>query len=139
MKNMGAPLCSICSRKAATHVCQNCGRAVCGNCIDPVRWLCTECQAKLEPSAPQKYSSQPQFSLPTMLFFVAFLAIFIGMLLMAFGSLSNLGNVSGGAIILIGPIPIILGSGPYSVALIALAAILTIGALAIFLILRKRA
>ena len=77
--------------------------------------------------------------MPTLLFFVAFLTIFVGMLLMAFGSLSNLGNVSGGAIILIGPIPIILGSGPYSVALIALAAVLTIGAFVFFFILRRRA
>jgi uncharacterized membrane protein len=73
------------------------------------------------------------------LFFIAFAAIFIGMLLMAFGSLSNRGGVSGGAIILIGPIPIILGSGPYSVGLITLAAVLTVAALVLFLVLRRRA
>ncbi len=139
MNNMGAPLCATCSRRVATHVCQNCGRAVCGNCIDPVRWFCTECQARLAPSAPREYSTQSPFSMPTLLFFVAFIVIFVGMLLMAFGSLSNLGNVSGGAVILIGPIPIILGSGPYSVALIALAAVLTIGAFVFFFILRRRA
>lgn len=39
---------------------------------------------------------------------------------------------------MIGPFPIILGSGPYSVALIALAAVMIIGALAFFLIFRRR-
>jgi uncharacterized membrane protein len=72
------------------------------------------------------------------LFFISFAIIFVGMLLMAFGSLSNLNGASGGAIILIGPIPIILGGGPYSVVLIALAAVLTILGLVLF-ILRRRA
>lgn len=87
---------------------------------------------------PGGYSTQLPFSFPTLLFFVAFLVIFVGMILMAFGSLSNLGNVSGGAIILIGPFPIILGNGPYSVALIVLAAVVTIGALAFSLVFRRR-
>ncbi len=39
---------------------------------------------------------------------------------------------------MIGPIPIILGSGPYSVGLIALAAVLTIAGLVSFLLLRRR-
>jgi uncharacterized membrane protein len=79
-----------------------------------------------------------QFSAATWLFFIAFAITFIGMSLMAFGSFSNVGGPSGGAIILIGPIPIILGSGPYSVALIALAAVVTIAALVFLLLLRRR-
>ncbi|MGD0690207.1 MAG: DUF131 domain-containing protein [Candidatus Bathyarchaeia archaeon] len=73
----------------------------------------------------------------TWLFFIAFAVIFIGMLLITFGSASNSGQFSGGAIILIGPIPIILGSGPYSVALIVLAGILTIAGLMFLLVLRR--
>lgn len=38
---------------------------------------------------------------------------------------------------MIGPIPIIFGNGPYSVGLIAIAAVLTVAAL-VFLILSKR-
>ena len=68
----------------------------------------------------------------------AFAAIFIGTLLVALGSVGNLGSSSNGAIILIGPIPIILGSGPYSVPLIALSVGLTIVALVFFLMLRRR-
>ena len=134
---MAAPVCAICGTRPATHVCQDCGRAVCSNCIDPVRWSCAECQRKVGPAATSAYSSITH-SAATWLFFVAFAAIFIGMLLMALGSLPSGGGVSGGAIILIGPIPIILGSGPYSVPLIALAAVVTIAALVFFLFLRRR-
>jgi uncharacterized membrane protein len=69
----------------------------------------------------------------------SFLVIFIGIVLMTFGALSNASNFSGGAIILIGPIPIVLGAGPYSLALVALAAVLTIVMVVFFFVLRKRA
>jgi uncharacterized membrane protein len=57
---------------------------------------------------------------------------------MTLGSISNLQGVSGGAVILIGPIPIILGTGPYSVPLIALAAVLSAVALAFYFVMRRR-
>jgi len=69
---------------------------------------------------------------------LAFAAIFIGMLLIALGSMPNPGSVSGGAVILIGPIPIVLGGGPYSFELIGLAVVLTIVAAVLFLIVRRR-
>ena len=72
------------------------------------------------------------------LFFIAFAVIFIGILLITFGSASNSGQFSGGAIILIGPIPIILGNGPYSVQLIVLAGVLTIAGLLFLLVLKRR-
>ena len=73
-----------------------------------------------------------------MLFLLASVAIFIGALLIAAGSMSNLGGASGGAVILIGPIPIILGGGPYSFELIVLAAALTVVAIVLFLFVRRR-
>ena len=79
-----------------------------------------------------------RLGLASLLFLMAFAAIFIGVLLLALGSMSNPGNVSGGAVILIGPIPIILGSGPYSLALIALSVVVTIVAVVLFLIVRRR-
>lgn len=80
-----------------------------------------------------------QFSMATWLFFIAFAMIMIGMLLMTFGPLTgSAGGVSGGAVILIGPIPIILGTGPYSVVMIALAAILTVLALGFYLFMRRK-
>jgi uncharacterized membrane protein len=61
------------------------------------------------------------------------------MLLLVLGSVSSLNQgASGGAIILIGPIPIILGSGPYSFALVAVGAVLMIVTIVFFLILRRR-
>ena len=72
------------------------------------------------------------------MFLVAFAAIFVGTLLVALGSTSNLGSGSTGAVILIGPIPIILGSGPYSFPLIAIVVGVTIMAIVFFLLLRRR-
>jgi len=94
-----------------------------------------------------KSASQPQndrfvqpfqFGWVSLLFLLAIAAIFIGMLLIALGSMSNLGNVSGGAVILIGPIPIVLGVGPYSFELVEIAVVLTIVAVIAFLLVRKR-
>jgi uncharacterized membrane protein len=79
-----------------------------------------------------------QFSWLSLLFLIAFAAIFVGILLMSLGSLSNLNSASSGAIILVGPIPIVLGNGPYSLPLIALAAGLTVFAAVFFLLLRRR-
>lgn len=136
---MSAPQCLICAKRPATYVCQDCGRAVCGNCFDPAHWSCLDCQTKLRPTAISEYIVPAQFSMATWLFFISFAIIFIGILLMTVGSLSNLGGVSGGAVILIGPIPIVLGAGPYSAALVGFAIVLTIFALAFFFVMRKRA
>jgi uncharacterized membrane protein len=67
------------------------------------------------------------------LFFVAFAMISVGMFLMALGLSGNMSVLNGGAVILIGPIPIILGSGSYSVLTIVLAAVVTVLAVIIFL------
>jgi uncharacterized membrane protein len=69
---------------------------------------------------------------------VAFAVIFIGTLLVVLGSMSNFGPSSVGGIILIGPIPIVLGGGPYSFELVALSAVLMIVAIVFFLVLRRR-
>ncbi len=48
------------------------------------------------------------------------------------------GQGSGGAVILIGPIPIILGSGPDSTWLILLASVITMIAFAVLLLTRRK-
>jgi uncharacterized membrane protein len=88
--------------------------------------------------ATQTYAQPFQLGFASILFLLAFAAIFIGVLLIALGSISNLGNVSGGAIILIGPFPIVLAGGPYSFELVELAVILTIVAVILFLVVRRR-
>jgi uncharacterized membrane protein len=71
-------------------------------------------------------------------FFASFAMIFLGVILMAIASFtSTQGTASGGAVILIGPIPIVLGSGPESTWLILAAAIITVVSLVAFLLRRK--
>jgi LPXTG-motif cell wall-anchored protein len=71
--------------------------------------------------------------------FASFAMVFIGMILMMIASFTQgRGSTSGGAIILVGPIPIILGSGPESTWMILLAAMITVIALAAFLLTRRK-
>jgi uncharacterized membrane protein len=77
-------------------------------------------------------------SVASWLFFVAFAVIFIGVLLVIIGTMLSSGTVSGGAIILIGPIPIILGTGPNSLAMVGLAAALTVLSVVVFFLMRRR-
>jgi len=138
MIEMTSPLCQICGRNPATYVCQSCGRTVCSSCFDPSRWSCSDCVAKSIPRLAQTQVVS-SFSLANWLFFVAFAMIVVGVLLMTVGSFSGSnGGYSGGAVILIGPIPIILGTGPYSLVLIALAAVLTVIAIGFVLFLRRK-
>lgn len=66
--------------------------------------------------------------------------VLVGMILMAVASLTQgQGVTSGGAVILIGPIPIILGGGPESTWLILLGAIITVIAFVAFLFGRRKA
>ena len=80
-----------------------------------------------------------QLPMATLLFSAAFALIVIGMLLVTAGSITGPGGgVSGGAVILIGPIPIILGTGPYAFDMIVVAAVLTVLALGFFLLVRRK-
>jgi uncharacterized membrane protein len=71
--------------------------------------------------------------------FASFAMVFIGMILMMIASFTQgRGSTSGGAIILVGPIPIILGSGPESTWMTLLAAAITVIALVAFLLTRRK-
>jgi len=73
------------------------------------------------------------------IFLASFALIFIGMtLIMIASSSQDHGIASGGAVILIGPIPIFLGSGPESSWLILLTAIVTAIALVVSLLTRRK-
>ena len=73
------------------------------------------------------------------IFLASFALVFIGMVVMAIASFTQgHGIASGGAVILIGPIPIILGNGPESGWLILLAAIITAVALMVSLLARRK-
>ncbi len=135
---MSTPLCQICGMRQATYVCQSCGRTVCANCFSSVQWTCSDCLAKTNGPLKRE-STDSQISVPTLLFFVAFAMIVIGVLLVSAGSITGSNSeVSGGVVILIGPIPIILGTGPYSFEMIVTAAVLTVLALCFFLLVRRK-
>jgi uncharacterized membrane protein len=72
------------------------------------------------------------------IFFASFALVFIGMVMMIASFSQGHEATSSGVVILIGPIPIILGSGPESTWLIALAVIITIIALVVFLFTRRK-
>jgi uncharacterized membrane protein len=78
-------------------------------------------------------------SLPMKLFLFGFLLMFAGVVvIMASALLEGEVNVSGGAIIFVGPIPIILGSGPNAFLAVVLAAVLTIVGFIVFFWMRKQ-
>lgn len=74
------------------------------------------------------------------LFFVGFMAMFAGILLLitATAISSHEGSSSFGGVIIIGPIPIVIGSGPDAAWMVLLALALTILSIAAFLIMRKK-
>jgi uncharacterized membrane protein len=79
------------------------------------------------------------WTLPIKLFFVGFFLAFIGFIVLIVATaLQGNSSVSGGIVIFIGPIPIILGAGPHAVFAILLAGILTIIGLLMFFLLRKQ-
>ena len=78
-------------------------------------------------------------SLPLKLFLFGFLLIFAGVImLVASALLGGDASVSGGAIIFVGPIPIVLGAGPYGFFAVVLAAVLTLIGFAVFFWVRKQ-
>jgi uncharacterized membrane protein len=73
------------------------------------------------------------------IFLASFGLVLIGMVVMMIASFTQgRGTTSGGAVILIGPIPIVLGSGPESAWLIVLAAVITAIALVASLLARRK-
>ena len=77
-------------------------------------------------------------SLPMKLFLLGFLLVFVGVVvIMASALLGGDGTVSGGAVIFVGPIPIILGAGPDAFLAIIIAAVLTLIGFVAFLWMRR--
>jgi uncharacterized membrane protein len=66
------------------------------------------------------------------------LLIFIGVAFIFISALSGVGSVSGGGIILIGPIPIVFGAGPDFLTLLPIAVAITIMAVVLFLLFSRR-
>jgi len=140
---MPARDCEICRRRSAMYVCRECGRETCDNCFYVPGWLCTECYDRAAARRPEVHVDRFEVEgMPFALkiFMVGFFVILAGIMLIMIGSLLFPGsNVSGGAVFLIGPIPIVFGYGQYSTWMIALAVILTIVSVVLFFLSWKRA
>ena len=129
--------CEICGNQEARFVCSRCGRRVCLQDFRQGRWLCTTCESGAQTEGPEFRSAFPMGL--SWIFLASFALVFIGMIVMMIASFSQgHGQGSGGIVILIGPIPIILGSGPESTWLILLAAIVTMIAFVAFLLTRRK-
>lgn len=72
------------------------------------------------------------------LFLAGFLLVFVGVVLLAASSFLSQSNASSSIIILIGPIPIIIGSGPDALLAIFLAGLLLVVSLVLFVFMRRQ-
>jgi uncharacterized membrane protein len=127
----GSVACEVCGSEWARYVCRRCNRRVCEKCLDARDWICLECKAMGALAEPAGGLGMGPLGLPLLAFFLSFALIFIGMLLIALSSAAPAGG-RGFGLILIGPIPIILGTGPEATsgALLAIALILSLALLA---------
>jgi uncharacterized membrane protein len=77
-------------------------------------------------------------ALPFKLFFLGFFLMFAGIVILIVAAAFQGGaSASGGLVIFIGPVPIILGAGPHASLALLLAVILTIVGFGVFFWLRK--
>jgi uncharacterized membrane protein len=72
------------------------------------------------------------------LFLVGFLLVFVGVVLLAVSSFFSESDTSSCIIILIGPIPIVIGSGPDALVAMFIAGILMVFSLVLFVFMRRR-
>jgi uncharacterized membrane protein len=101
------------------------------------QWLCATCETSAQTEAQEFRGAFPVGL--SWIFLASSALVFIGMIVMMIASFAQgHGTTSGGAVILIGPFPIILGNGPESGWLILLAAIITAVAFAVSLFTRRK-
>ena len=128
--------CEVCGGRAARYVCQECGRQVCERCLEPQMWVCSGCYGRLRSEAPvvEPFS----WSVPLQLFYVGFLLLFVGIVLVMVAGL-----VSGGSagFVWIFPFPpIVLGSGWFCPVWAAVFTIvLTVVGVVLLVLFRERA
>jgi uncharacterized membrane protein len=73
------------------------------------------------------------------LFIIGFFMMVLGVMFLMFAAMLHVKNQAGfGAIILIGPIPVVLGAGPEASWMVLLVVILAVLSLMLFLLMRKR-
>jgi uncharacterized membrane protein len=99
--------------------------------------MCSICYSRLS-QIPQTTEETLMSDILFKLFFLGFFLMFAGVVvLIAAVALQGNTSVSGGLIVFIGPIPIVLGAGPDASLALVLAVILTIVGFVVFFWLRK--
>jgi len=126
-------VCQICSKRPAKYVCLECGRIICEVCLEPQTWVCSDCYGYLEGESRRFWIFQSPFF---RLLLLSFLLIFIGVVFILISVLMGT-PVSAGVVVILGPIPIILGAGPYATLALALAVVLTILSIVMFFLFRR--
>jgi uncharacterized membrane protein len=72
------------------------------------------------------------------LFFIGFLTVFLGIIILTFAALFyGEGSMNFGALIFIGPIPIVVGAGPEATLMVLIAVILAVLSVILFIIMRR--
>lgn len=133
--------CEICGRKASRYICQECSRAICESCIEPDTWLCLDCYGRVGKIAPQEVETEepaPLFPSALKLLFIGFMLIFLGVIVLMLAAIFSGLTKTSGLILLLGPIPIIFGTGENLTLLLIIAAILTVFYITILIIFNRR-
>lgn len=130
--------CENCGKKTAVYVCSGCGGRVCSSCINLDTWKCKRCEMGALRERPELYRALKWIT-PEVLFLLSFIVISVGAVFIALATLLSDKTGSFGAIFLIGPIPIIFGSGPQMLPILILALMVMMCTVILFLYLyRKR-
>lgn len=81
------------------------------------------------------------FTLPFKLFLLGFLIVFVGVIVLVVAAVlqGDEADISSVVLVFVGPIPVILGSGPYAPFMLVLAVILTIIGFVVFFWMRREA
>ena len=135
--NLQIKTCEICGERAATYICQECGRGVCHFCFEPATWICLDCYKSLkrEASALKSFRWSTTFKL----FLLGFALMFAGIIVILVMTILFGAATDAGAIIWIFPLPPIgFGTRQYALWAILLSVTLTILGLVLFITLRKR-
>jgi len=126
-------VCQICDKRLAKYVCQGCGRIICEVCLEPQTWVCSDCYSHLKEESGGFWVFQSSLF---RLLLLSFLLIFIGVVFMVISVLMGT-PVSAGVVVILGPLPIILGVGSYATLALVLAVVLTISSIVMFFLFQR--
>lgn len=133
--------CDICGKFAAVlQTCRLCKRRVCEEHFKYQEGICSQCHSRLGVAARGTEETSLSATL-LKLFFLGLLLMFVGVIVLIAAALVGGGesSISTGVVIVVGFIPIVIGSGPYAFYAILMAVVLAIISFVAFVWMRKHA